>query len=242
MSLLCQVQQIQQELALLALKAQNPKADQLLIRAQAQALQNQLLALRPQIAKAQHELAAIETQVKELQADQAQLAGQTDGLMEAWVHHCDVLGRLGPATHSKSLPFFDQLVADEPRLWQLYLARGVARFHAGLSNQATADLERVESKLRLYDSRPRPLALVTAVEAYTLCKQQNTRDGDNLFMEAKKIDKQCWAVCLIRGWSNLERKKYSLAKSDFQMALRLSKKLAGRAARGDGTAAGRLPN
>jgi hypothetical protein len=37
------------------------------------------------------------------------------------------------------------------------------------------------------------------------------------------LDKQAWAICLIRGWSYLERGKYSSAKADFQLALQLSK-------------------
>ena len=63
-----------------------------------------------------------------------------------------------------------------------------------------------------------------AVQAYALCKQNEGRDGDRLFTEAKKLDGKYWAVCLVRGWSYLERKKYSVAKADFQMALQLSKK------------------
>ena len=49
------------------------------------------------------------------------------------------------------------------------------------------------------------------------------RQADRLFMEAKKLDKRSWAVCLIRGWSNLEQRKYSLAKADFHVAIVLSK-------------------
>ena len=222
-----QAQEIQGQINLLALQAQNPKADQVAIQLQAQALQNQLIALQPQIAATRQRIAAIENQVRELRADQGQLAGQSEASMEAWVHLCDVLGRLGPAAHKKALPLLDQWIAEEPRLWQPYLARGAARLHAGQHDPALADLKRVESKLRLYDSRPRPLALITAVQAYALCKQDDAcqkRQGDRLFTEAKKLDKQSWAVCLVRGWSYLERGKYPAAKADFLMALSLSKK------------------
>ena len=94
--------------------------------------------------------------------------------------------------------------------------------------------QRVVSELRLYEFTTEELALITALEAYALCKQNETRDGSKLFAEAKKLDRQAWVVCQVRGWSNLEQKKYSAAKSDFQMALSLSKKRPGRAARGGG--------
>ena len=208
---------------------------------QIQALQTQLAQLAPQIARAQYELGKIENQIDSLRREQASLAGKTDAAMEKWGHLCDALGRLGPVAHHKALPLFDQWIAEEPRLWQSYLARGVARLHAGRHTLAIEDFRRVDSKLRLYGSRPSELALITALEAYALCKQNETRDGCKLFAEAKKLDRQSWVVCQVRGWSNLEQKKYSAAKSDFQMALSLSKKRPGRAARGDGAAVGRLP-
>ena len=226
-SLQFQAQEIQRRIALLQLKARNPKEDHFRIQAEIQTYQNQLTVLTPQIAKARQELSAIENQVRELRADLAQLAGQTDALMEAWVHHSDLLGRLGPSAHDKTLPLLNQWIAEEPRLWQLYFARGVARLHAAQYKEAIEDLNRVEGKLRLYDPRPAPLALVMAVQAHTLCKQDDPRQkhlGDRRFTDAKKLAPRSWAVCLIRGWSNLEREKYPTAKSDFQMALQLSKK------------------
>ena len=101
---------------------------------QIQALQTQLAVLAPQIARAQYELGKLDNQVRSLRQEQAGLAGQTDASMGAWVHLCDVLGRLGPVAHHKSLLLFDQWIAEEPRLWQPYLARGVARLHVGLHN------------------------------------------------------------------------------------------------------------
>ena len=191
---------------------------------QIQALRTQLAVLMPQLAKAQHELGKIESKIRQLRQEQSRLAGQTDASMGAWGHLCDVLGRLGPVAHHKALLLFDQWIAEEPRLWQSYLARGVARLHIGLHTLAIEDFRRVDGKLRLYGSRPSELAFITAVEAYAMCKQNETSGGCKLFAEAKKLDGRSWTVCLVRGWSNLERKKYSAAKADFQMALQLSKK------------------
>jgi tetratricopeptide (TPR) repeat protein len=144
--------------------------------------------------------------------------------MRAWVNLCDVLGRRGPAVHREAIALFNEWIAEEPRLWQLYLARGVARLHAGRQGLALDDFKRVESKLRLYDSRPGSLAFITAVEAYALCKRSDTRCGDKLFAEAKTLDNKSWLIYLIHGWSCQERGKYSVAKAEFQMALQLTKK------------------
>ena len=86
------------------------------------------------------------------------------------------------------------------------------------------DLQRVEYKLRLYDLRPRAVVFITAVEAYALCKQGKTRDGERMFADAKKADKNSPALYLFRGWSKLEREKYTSAKADLQMALQVSNK------------------
>ena len=68
------------------------------------------------------------------------------------------------------------------------------------------------------------LAFVAALEAYTLCRQKDTRCGDKLFAEAKKLDS---AIVGDLSCSRLElpgAKKYDAAKADFKMALQLSKK------------------
>ena len=57
-------------------------------------------------------------------------SSQSDAATEKWCELCDVLGRLGPLAHQKSLPELNQWIAEEPRLWQLYLARGVANLYA----------------------------------------------------------------------------------------------------------------
>jgi tetratricopeptide (TPR) repeat protein len=186
-------------------------------------LRMQLVAVQGQITRGQYELGKIERQIHWLRQEQAALAGKTDAAMEKWGYLCDALGRFGPAAHHKAMPLLDQWIAEEPRLWQCYLARGVARLHVGRHTLAIEDFSRVDSKLRLYGSQPSELALITALEAYALCKQNETRDGCKRFADAKKLDRRSWVVCHVRGWSNLERKKYSAAKSDFQMALSLSK-------------------
>ena len=215
-----QAQQIQGQIAILQLKARDPREDQTQVQFQVQAAQNQLIALSPPIAAAQNALAAVENQVRQLQADQSRLAGQTDALMEAWVHQCDVLGRLGALAHKQSLPWLNQWIAEEPRLWQLYLARGTAFLGASQPAQAIADLKRVGEKVRLYDSRPKVLAFITAVQAYALCKLGDTGNGEKRFAEAKKLDSRSWVPHFFRGWSNVERRKYSVANTEFKMAVR----------------------
>jgi Flp pilus assembly protein TadD len=66
------------------------------------------------------------------------------------------------------------------------------------------------------------VAIIMAIRAYSLSKQGEAGDATRLFSEAKKQDRQNWTVALVRGWSNLGSKRYSSAKSDFQMALSLS--------------------
>ena len=219
--------QLQRETTLLAAKQSDPRADQSYIQQlqnQVQVMQNQLSVLGQEIARAQRGLAGIERQIAALQKEQSQLAAQTDALGQEWKRLCDICGRASPAAHKGALPLFDQWIAEEPRLWQLYLARAAARLHAGQQDRALDDLKRVEYKLRLYDLRPRSLAFIMAVEAYVVCKQSNTRDGERMFADAKKVDKTSSDPHLFRGWSNLEHGKYSTAKSDFQMALQVSKK------------------
>jgi tetratricopeptide (TPR) repeat protein len=190
---------------------------------QIRALQTQLVVLAPQIAMAQRELGKIDGQVRSLRLSQAKLTGQAEASTEKWGTLCDVFGRLGPVAHHKALPLFDRWIAEEPRLWQLYLARGVARLHVSQNTRAIEDFNRVEGKLRLYGSRSGDLALITALQAYALCKQNEPCDGCKLFADAKKLDGQSWQVCQVRGWTNLEQRKYTAAKSDFRLALSLSR-------------------
>ena len=219
-----QAQQLEYQINLMAIRANNPTDDQLQLQAEVQDLQRQLAALAPQINAAQREVTKIEDRIKELRRDQTHLAEQADASMEAWVQLCDILGRLGPAAHRKALSLFDQWIAEEPRLWQPYLARAAARMYAGQYDQALADLKRTGDKLWLYDSRPRVLALITAIQAYALCKQEDVRNGEKRFALAKKTDKAAASPHFFLGWSNMERGHYSHAKADFQMALQLSKK------------------
>jgi hypothetical protein len=218
-----QAQQLQNELAVLAIRANDPRENQALIWQEAQNRQTQLAALAPQIAQAQYTLDKIESRIKELRKEQVRLAQQADASMNAWVHLCDVLGRLGRAAHQKALPLFDQWIADEPRLWQPYLARAAARLHTGRHEQALDDLRRVGNKLQFYDSRPEVLAFFTAIQGYALCKQKDTRNGEALFASAKKIDKILAATHFFHAWSNIERGDYSKAKADLRLAYQLSK-------------------
>ena len=214
---------IQNRIATLNAAAENPKSDRVKIQAEIRDLQEELLRLMPFIAKAQQELAVLESKIQRLQSGQATVTGQIDSMMENWVHLCDIFGRTGSLQHQKAISLFDQWVANEPRLWQVYLARGVAHLHAGQHDRAIDDLVRVGNKMRLYNTHPRVRAMITAVQAYALCKQGNMREGDRWFTEAKNQDKKYWVIPLIRGWSYLERNKYSAAKADFQMAIQLSK-------------------
>jgi tetratricopeptide (TPR) repeat protein len=166
----------------------------------------------------------MESQISELQGKQARMAEQSDPQIEAWVRLCDVLGRLGQQVHRQGLPLFDQWVAEEPSLWHYHLARGVAHLHAGQLDKALADLQTADRRLREFNQPANAAALVKSVQAYALSKRKGNRDGDRLFAEAKKLDRRSWRVLLVSGWSNLERKKYSAAKADLQMALQLSKK------------------
>ncbi len=187
-----QTQNIQQQIVLLALQARDPNQDQMQIQNQVQALQNQLAALMPQIVKARVELEAIETKVATIRQEQAGLALKTEESMESWIDLCDIPGKRGPEAHQKSLPLYNRWIAEEPRLWQLYLARGLARLHSGNKDQAAeaiGDLKRVDVKLHIYDTRPIAIAFGKAVQAYALCKQNNMREGIKMFNEAKKMDK-----------------------------------------------------
>ena len=195
-----------------------------LLQNQIQGLQNQLNMLAPQLAKAQEKLKGIEDHIADLKKEQSQLLAQADHLEEEWRRLCDICGRLAPEAQKRALPLFNQWITEEPRLWQLYLAQGAACLHVGQENRALEDLKRVEYKLRLYDLRPRAVVFITAVEAYALCKQGKTHDGERMFADAKKADKNSPALYLFRGWSNLEREKYASAKADLQMALQVSKK------------------
>jgi tetratricopeptide (TPR) repeat protein len=190
-------------------------------------LRCQLAALAPQINMVQSELARIESKVEQLRQEQASLAAQTDASTWAWFPLCDVLGRLSPVAHHNAMPLFDRWIAEEPRLWQLYLARGAAHLRLAQPDLAFKDLQRVERKLRLYDTRPKPalepLNFVMALEAYALCQKNDGSCGDRLFAEAKNADVQYWPIYLVRGWSYLEREKYLAAHEDFKMALQLSK-------------------
>ena len=51
---------------------------------------------------------------------------------------------LAPSRITTRVPMFDRWIAEEPRLWQSYLARGAARLHTGQVRLAFADLKRVE--------------------------------------------------------------------------------------------------
>ena len=190
---------------------------------QIQALQTQLTALMPQLNRAQSELNSIEIRICQLHQEQTRLASQSDASTPAWCRCCDPFNRLGPVAHHQSLLLFDQWIAEEPRLWQSYFARGIARLHLGLRTLAMEDFKRVENKLRLYGADPSQLAIIMAIRAYTLGKQNETDDAAKLFSEARKQCPQSWMVALVRGWNNLENKNYSTAKSDFQFALRQSK-------------------
>jgi tetratricopeptide (TPR) repeat protein len=176
-----------------------------------------------QIAVAQGELAKIENEVRDLRQNQLRLAQETDAPTEEWIRLCDLVGRLGPQAHQRALALFDQWVREEPSLWQPYLARGVARLHVGQQDRAIEDLRSVEGRVRQYDGRPRLLAFALATQAYASCKGNNTREGERLFAQAKKADKTSMMPHFLRGWSNLQRGRYSAAKADFQMALQLSK-------------------
>jgi tetratricopeptide (TPR) repeat protein len=215
---------IQQQLAFWVNQEMNPKADKVRVQYEEQQLRGQLAALAPQIAAAQQALAAIEHRIAAFRQEQSSLARQTDTLTQKWIYLCDILGRIGHLGHQESLALFDQWIVEEPRLWQVYLARGAARLHAGDHDQAMADLKRVDGKLRLYDLRPSSLAYMTAVQGYALSRQNSTRDAERLFAEAKRLDGKSWAPSFFRGWTNLLRGKYSSARTDFDAALRLSKK------------------
>jgi len=199
-------------------------SDLMALHGQGTSLPVQIYSDGNDLATVKRELAVIDRKIAELQAEQAMLAGQIDGSTEEWVHLCDVLGRLSPTAHYRALPLFDQWIAEEPRLWQPYLARGAARMHVCQCTLALSDLKRVESKLRLYDSsRLRLLAFVTAVQAYAVCKQNDPGQGNRLFADAKNLDTQSWEPYFVYGWGCLERRAYSEARADFKRALQLSK-------------------
>lgn len=187
-------------------------------------LRNQLLELQTQIVAVEQELAKIHYEIARLRQEQASLAGQISALLKPWLCACDVMGRLGPAVHQTAMPLFDQLIADEPRLWQPYLARGAARLSLGKHKEALADLVRTETKLRLHGSPPGLIAFVSALQAHALCKGGDIRGGMKQYKDIKKQYGHTWSFFLVRGWSHLESRKYSSAKADFQAALRLSKK------------------
>lgn len=188
--------------------------------AEAVRLQAELAALLPEIVALRQQVKALEGQIREFQADQAERTGQTDAVMEEWISLCDVLGRLGFRAHDQGIALFNQCIAEEPRLWQLYLARGVALMHIGETDKANADLDRVEQKVGLYESRPAVKAFVISVRAYALAKMGNPKAAERRFAEAKTIDSRAWAPHYFRGWSNLERGKHSVARTDFQTAVR----------------------
>jgi tetratricopeptide (TPR) repeat protein len=223
-TLQAQIQAIQQSIISLRYCFSNSKDPNAGIQKQIQIqeLQTQLASLLPQLNKAQLDLNKIENRIQQLQQDQTRLSSQTDASTATWSRLCDLFNKLGPVSHHQSILFYDQWIAEEPRLWQPYLARGVARLNVGSRTLAMEDFKRVESKLRLYGSHPSQVAIIMAIRAYSLSKQGEAGDATRLFSEAKKQDRQNWTVALVRGWSNLESKRYSSAKSDFQMALSLS--------------------
>jgi tetratricopeptide (TPR) repeat protein len=218
-----QVQQVQAQLNFLAVKALGVNQDQLFLQQQAQNLQCQLAVLARQIGLVQEQLIKIDDRVKQLRLAQARLAVQADASMGAWVRLCDVPGRLGRAAHEKSIAVFDQWLADDPRLWQPYLGRGVAQLHAGHPEHAVADLARFAEKMQIYDSRPRVLACATAIQAYGLYESGDLRNGAKQFDIAKKIDRTSSAPYFYSGWSKLDRRAYCAAMTDFQGALQHSK-------------------
>lgn len=212
---------LQSELQLALLEQQDPdtwaegKGRERLIRAA-------LAALQPQIQKAEYELKQIEAELTKLRTQQLVRESKGGASVDEWIQLSDVFGRCGAAAHHSALPVFEQWVADEPRLWHPYFARAVARLHIGQIESALDDLQRVESKIRLYGGNNSMVAQVLAIRAYALCKQSDSREGERLFAEARKLDPKSWAVNLIRGWSSLERGKHSTARDCFQLAMRLS--------------------
>src|SRR3972149_2463109 len=194
--------------------------------ATAVALRGRLAGLMYLIHFERQKLINMEDQNKTLLQKQPDLFREIETPLGEWIYLCDVRGRLGPKVHQKAIQFFDQCITAEPGMWHAYLARGVAQMHIDQYDSALEDLKFVEKKSREYAASQKVLAQIMSVQAYALCKtnkQKNIRDGDRLFSEAKKLDKQSWAVCLVRGWSNLERGNYSAAKADFQTTLQLCK-------------------
>ncbi len=215
-----QAQQVQCQISSLALQASDPRQNQQEIQIEVRQLQGQLSQLVVQVRQAQLGLAQVEGRAAALRKDQARHAQQSDAAMEEWVRDCDVLGRLGPASHKKALAYCEQWIADEPRLWQPYLARGAARLQTGQLGGALADLARAGQKLAVYDGRHKVMAFITAVQAYALCRANDPRKGEKQFAEARKLDSHSWVLSYFMGWSDLQRGKYSKAKEAFQLALR----------------------
>jgi tetratricopeptide (TPR) repeat protein len=198
---------------------------QLLQNGAAPGLQANLAQVTSQIALTRQMLTGIEMQVEQAKQLQWRLSQDAAGPVEEWVSLCDLFGRMGPKWHQKELTLLDQWILDEPDLWQQYLARGIARLNVGRRDQTQAieDLKVADRKASHTALAPKASALVTAVEAYALCKGDNVREGNKRFAGAVKLDPQFWTPYFIRGWSKLFRGSYPEAKADFQIALRLSR-------------------
>jgi hypothetical protein len=182
-------------------------------------LRRQSAILLPQLEKARKDLAQIVSEISKHRHDQAAVAQEGSVSVDDWARVCDTFCRLGPESHRKALPHFHQWVAEEPRLWHPYFARGIARLHTGDQAGAVEDLKRVEDKVRIYGGDPNVVAVVAAIRAYALCKGKSPLEGEKLFVAVQKQAPKLWAVYLIRGWSNLERAKYPIAKENFRLAL-----------------------
>ncbi len=182
------------------------------------ALQAQLNAVRAELARVRQEVAQIEAEVTRLKREQASVA-QGGISLDDWAALCDVFGRLGVTAHQQALSHLEQQLAADPQFWHPYLARGIARLHTGKQAEALEDLRRVEEKMQLYGADSGTVALVRAIRAYALCKQKDTREGDRLFGTLLKEEPKSRGIYLIRGWSNLERHKYTFARNDLRAAL-----------------------
>ena len=182
-------------------------------------VQGSLNRAQGNLAPLQTEKATLEAKGREAQRSFDRVLEQWDRVTKAWFSLCDPLCRCGPKGDQRLADQFNQWISKHPMFPQLYLARGFAMSHLGEYGRAIEDFD----KLSQLDPRPRIQSLAAAARGYTLYRRGDSKEAGVQFGQAARADPKQGIANLLRGQAYMEQKKYLLAKTEFDQALRLCK-------------------